>query len=59
MKEKREEIKEKIARNKRMLKHYNDKEKMLMREEKQLERKERTRRLIERGAMRVTGQIQG
>ena len=51
MKGKKEEIKEKIEQNKRMLKQYCDKEKMLLREEKQLERKERTKRLIERGAM--------
>ena len=47
----KEELKQRHERNGKLLKVYCDKEKILMREEKQLERKERTRRLIERGAM--------
>ena len=40
-----------LKRNEHIWKAYSDREKMLMKCEKELERKERTRRLIERGAM--------
>ena len=49
--DRKEELKQRREREEKLLKAFCDREKMLMKEEKQLERKERTRRLIERGAM--------